>query len=117
MRMSRVLLTTLVVLLLAGCAGYSPVQVAPELTSRAADQVREGIIELNRGNNESAGERFEAALFLDPELAEAHYNLAIVRHNQGKHAEATQHLKEAAGLAPDNALIVRSEFYLKHVKR
>ena len=117
MRSSQVVLSTVVALVLSGCAGYPPVQVAPELTSRAADQVRVGIISLNRGHGESAGERFETALLLDPELAEAHYNLAIVLHGQGKHREATQHLKKAAALAPDNPLIGRSEFYLKHVRR
>jgi Tfp pilus assembly protein PilF len=105
------------VLFLAGCAGHPPVEVVPGNTSPAAAQVREGIIELNNGEYESAGERFETALLLDPKLAEAHYNLAIVLDGQGKHAQAVQHLKEAASLAPNNPAIVQSEFYLKQMQK
>lgn len=117
MRRSSSISSMALVLLFAGCAGYPPVEIAPGNTSQAAAQVREGIIELNNGQSESAGERFEAALLLDPKLAEAHYNLAIVLDGQGKHAEALQHLKEAAALAPNNPAILRSEFYLKQMRK
>lgn len=106
-----------IVLLLAGCAGIPPVEVASGNTSQAAAQVREGIIELNNGKYESAGERFETAILLDPKLAEAHYNLAIVLEDQGKEADAKRHLKEAASLAPNNPGITGSEFYLKQMKK
>ena len=111
------LATVVVSCLLLSCATYSPVQVTPGNTSQAAAQMREGIIELKNGEYESAGERFEAALLLDPKLAEAHYNLAIVLDKQGKHAEALQHLKEAATLAPSNPAIMRSELYLKQMRK
>jgi len=114
---SSSLLSVALMLLLAGCAGIPPVEVDPGNASRAAAQVREGVIELNNGQYESAGERFEAALLLDPKLAEAHYNLAIVMDEQGKEADAIRHLKEAAALAPDNPAITRSEFYLKQIKK
>ena len=106
-----------VALLLTGCAGIPPVEVASGNTSQAAAQVREGIVELNNGKYEAAGERFEAALLLDPKLAEAHYNLAIVLEEQGKDADAKRHLKEAATLAPNNHAITRSEFYLNQMKK
>jgi len=98
-----------------GCSGSPPIPVSPGNTSQAAAQVREGIIELSNGEHESAKERFETALLLDDKLAEAHYNLAIVLDKQDKHVEAGQHLKKAAELAPGNPLIVKSEFYLKHI--
>lgn len=114
MKFTRFAFIAVMSLALAGCAGYPPVQVSPGVTSQAADQVREGIIELQNGEYPAAKDRFETALVLDQKLAEAHYNLAIVLHKEGKHAEASQHLKEAASLAPNNSAIVKSEFYLKH---
>ena len=117
MRRSSSLSSMAFVLLLTGCAGHPPVEVAPGNSSQAAAQVREGIIELKNGQHESAGERFEAALLLDPKLAEAHYNLAIVLDEQGKQAEALRHLKEAAVLAPNNPAIMRSEFYRKQMRK
>ena len=117
MRRSSIVSSMALVLLLTGCAGYPHVEVAPGNSSQAAAQVREGIIELNNGQSESAGERFEAALLLDQKLAEAHYNLAIVLDGQGKHADALRHLKEAAALAPNNPAIMRSEFYRKQMRK
>ena len=116
MKLARLALPALLLVALAGCAGYPPVQIPSGVHSQAADQVREGIIELQNSEHVAAGDRFETAIILDPKLAEAHYNLAIVLDKQGKHAEAEQHLKEAAALAPNNPAIVGSEFYLKHVK-
>ena len=117
MKLLSFALSLVTVLILAGCAGIPPVEVDPGNASRAAAQVREGVVELNNGHYESAGERFEAALLLDPKLAEAHYNLAIVMDEQGKERDAMRHLKEAAALAPNNPAITRSEFYLKQIKK
>lgn len=116
MQLASVLWFGTLLLLFAGCAGYPPVQAAPGNTSQAAAQVREGIIELKNGEYESAKERFETALFLDRNLAEARYNLAIVLDQQGKHADAMQRLKDAATLAHGNPAIVQAEFYVKQVK-
>ena len=116
MKYARFALSALLAIVLAGCGGYPPVKVSAENKSQAADQIREGIIELEDGAEAAARDRFETALVLDPKLAEAHYNLAIVLDKQKKHAEAETHLKEAASLAPTNPAIVKSEFYLKHVK-
>lgn len=116
MQLASILSFTVSIVFFAGCAGYPPVQMAPGNTSQAAAQVREGIIELKNGEYESARERFETALFLDQKPAEAHYNLAIVLDEQGKPADAMQHLKDAATLAHGNPAIVQSDFYVKQVK-
>jgi Flp pilus assembly protein TadD len=99
-----------------GCGGgYTPIAVPDSVKSRAAQQVREGLIEFRDGEHSAAGDRFEAALLLEPDLAEAHYNWAVVLDRQGKHAEAAKHLKAAASLAPNNPAIINSEFYRQYL--
>src|SRR6266542_1083691 len=88
-------------ILLTACTVSPSLQVPSDDKSQAAQQVREGIIELNDGQYALARDRFETALLLEPKMAEAHYNLAVALDRLGKHAEATRHLKEAAELAPD----------------
>ena len=74
-------------------------QVPSDDKSQAAQQVREGIIELDAGQYALARDRFEMALLLEPKLAEAHYDLAIALDKLGKHAEATRHFKRGSRIS------------------
>lgn len=63
-----------------------------------------------------AGGYFEEALKADPNLAEAHFNLALVHHKKERHGKATEHFKKAAKLAPNDKRIQNSELLKGHIK-
>jgi len=52
----------------------------------------------------------------DPQLAEAHYNVALALDKTGDHAGTTTHFKRAKKLGKNNAGIQNSESLNKHVK-
>ncbi|AUN33643.1 hypothetical protein C0V82_22305 (plasmid) [Niveispirillum cyanobacteriorum] len=54
------------------------------------------------GDDEAAAGLFQATLTLDPALADANGNLAMIRQRQGHRAEATRLFQRATRLAPDN---------------
>jgi tetratricopeptide (TPR) repeat protein len=60
---------------------------------RAADAMR-------RGDLNAAGEGFEAATKVSPTFAEAHFNLGLVREEQGRFEEAIASLQKALSLKP-----------------
>src|SRR5437764_15315067 len=76
----------------------SPVraQVTPDGTDafqRAADAMR-------RGDLNAAGEGFSASTKASPAFAEAHFNLGLVREEQGRFEEAIVSLQKALSLKP-----------------
>ncbi|KAM7286678.1 hypothetical protein ISCGN_030443 [Ixodes scapularis] len=54
----------------------------------------------------SSAESYLIAIRLDPELAHAHLNLAVIRHLQGDYTGAFRHYQTAFTLDPKNQLIV-----------
>ena len=77
----------------------------------------EGIKHFNHsheGHWEEAAKHFAEAVKADASFAEAHYNLAVCLDKQGKHAEATEHFKTAAKLAPKNEKIQKSPILKQH---
>lgn len=62
-----------------------------------------GIAELARQHNVEANTALEQALHVDPQLAEAEYQLAVVAHQQGATAEELQHLERTIQLQPQHA--------------
>ncbi|XP_064476888.1 protein O-mannosyl-transferase TMTC1-like [Ornithodoros turicata] len=54
----------------------------------------------------SSAESYGLAIRLDPNLAHAHLNLAVIKHLQGDYARAFQHYQTAFMLDPKNQLII-----------
>jgi Flp pilus assembly protein TadD len=75
----------------------------------------EGIREYNRGRWEPAKKKFELAIQADPNLPEAHYNLALTLHKLELHDQAANQIRQAGELAPDNKEIVDSIIYRNHL--
>ncbi|MEE8612808.1 MAG: tetratricopeptide repeat protein, partial [Nitrospirales bacterium] len=57
---------------------------------------------------EAAKKEYEAAIKIQPSLAEAHYNLALTLEQLGNPKEARHHYLEAANLAPGHKVIWNS---------
>jgi Flp pilus assembly protein TadD len=55
-----------------------------------------------RGHYRDAREGYLRALSLDPKMADARYNLAILTHGRGADEEARHHVEELSALAPDD---------------
>ncbi|OYQ31476.1 hypothetical protein CHU95_20210 [Niveispirillum lacus] len=55
------------------------------------------------GRDDAAADLFQTVLTLDPAIADAHGNLAMIRQRQGRLIEAEILFQRAATLAPDNA--------------
>jgi len=72
-------------------------------------QVQGFLTEGNRlfreGRWEGARQQFESAVRAEPDLAEAHYNLALAMDHMGDQAGAKPHFIKAANLAPGNKVI------------
>ncbi len=84
--------------------------------NKAAEINDEGIRHFSEKHWTEAGEFFEDALKIDPNLAEAHFNLALVHHAKNRHKEAAEHFKKAAELAPNDSRIQNSEILKEHIK-
>jgi Flp pilus assembly protein TadD len=75
----------------------------------------EGVGHYKQGHWDVSEGHFRKALKADPNLAEAHYNLALTLDKMGKHEEATTEFKKAAELAPTNPAIKDSAILKKHI--
>lgn len=108
-RRRRTLWAGLVAVFVVGCAGHSHQdQVLPP--SASAESAAAGAME--QGNRlfaahqwEAAKKEYEAAIKIQPSLAEAHYNLALALGQLGSPKEARHHFLEAANLAPGHKVI------------
>jgi len=80
---------------------------APEgyANESAAARNQDGMDHLLREHWEKAAADFQRALEADPDLAAAHFNLALALDQEGKHEEAAEHFKKASQLAPDDPRI------------
>ena len=76
---------------------------------------RDGIGHFKEGHWDIAETHFRKAIEANPELAEAHYNLALSLDKLGNHGDATKHFKKALDLAPDNPKIKDSKILMAHV--
>lgn len=101
---------TLMCLVLSGCAtndvqpsqrtGSSGDRVSPV---RAAEiNTRLGVGYMERGDLQIAMEKLEAAVRQDPEHVPAHLALGILYESIDRDAQALEHLRRAARLAPDD---------------
>ncbi len=102
--------------MLAGCASKSgPLAVLPISSPSAAQHNLDGIKLYNDGNWKAAEDHFLAAVQDDPQLPEAHFNLALTEHKLGLHDQAKKHFQSAGELAPNNKEIVESSIYRNHL--
>ena len=81
----------------------------------AAAQNDEGVSHLQQGHWAVSTEHFQKAITTAPNLAEAHFNLALALDEMGKHPEATEEFKKAKELAPNNPKIAENEVLKKHL--
>ena len=101
---------------MGGCATASgPLATLPMASPLASQENLAGIQEYNGGKWEAAKRRFESAIQADPNLPEAHFNLALTLHKLDLHEQATHHFRQAGELAPDNQEIVKSTIYRNHL--
>jgi len=78
-------------------AGHpAPAQVPPA----TADKFRQASEAMRSGNLEEATSGFAAVVKQAPAFAEAHFNLGLVREEQGQHAEAIASFEKALSLKP-----------------
>ena len=82
-----------------------PLPSPPEALPSAASHNDTGLQFFAEGEIALAGNAFQAALSEDPNMAEAHYNLALTLVSQGSREEAEHHFIEAANLAPGHKVI------------
>jgi len=100
----------MVAAMLTGCAGAkaAPVKMLPSpagTSAQAASLMSEGDRLATAQDWAAARQAYQAAAAKQPELAEAHYNLAICLDRMGEKAEAKKHYVTAANLAPGNKVI------------
>jgi Tfp pilus assembly protein PilF len=59
------------------------------------------LIQLNAGDLRSAEAEFREAVRLKPDYAEAHYNLGLTLHQDGKESESGAEFEKAYAISPD----------------
>lgn len=84
----------------------SQVLPSPQTTSASAGSyMTDGARYFMVGDWLHAAQAFERAVAAQPDLAEAHYNLAVSLDQGGQAAEAKKHYVVAANLAPGNKIM------------
>ncbi len=85
----------------SGAVSVNHLQSRP--SKKTLRYMREGQRAADKGNPESAAERYRLALALNPDVAEIHCNLGVQYIHLGRHREALTELREAARLDPSSA--------------
>ena len=95
--------------------------VSSAQTPAIANDFRQASEAMRAGNLDEAGERFAAIVKQAPGFAEAHFNLGLVRSEQGKYDEAIASFSKALTLKPRlrgaNLFEGIAEFRLNHLDR
>ena len=103
----------LIVLFILGCASDKPAPLMGlEAPPNANTQVQALLTEGNRlfreGRWEEARQQYQEAVQVQPDLAEAHYNLGVAMNKMGDRVGAKPHFIKAANLAPGHKVIWNS---------
>ncbi|MBA3967454.1 MAG: tetratricopeptide repeat protein [Nitrospirales bacterium] len=99
-----------------GCLPKSiPLASLPMEQPMATDLNLTGIDQYQAGQWMEAFGSFDAALQVDPDFVEAHFNAGLALHQMDRHEEATRHFRRAGELDPRNATIVNSVLYRNHL--
>ena len=96
--------------------GKGPTPLKAMAGSKAEKHITEGIEHYDKGHLDAAKKHFTEAVQVDPQSAEAHYDVALVLDKMGDHHAAAEHFKKAQALGKDNPEIQTSEILKKHVK-
>ena len=96
-----------------GCASDKPAPVTvldppPNTMTQVQTFLTEGNRLFREGRWEAARQQYDAAVQAQPDLAEAHYNLALAMDRMGNRVEAKPHYIKAANLAPGHKIIWNS---------
>ena len=96
-----------------GCVSNKPAPLMvldppPNTLNRAQAFLTEGNRLFREGRWEGARQQFQAAVQAQPDLAEAHYNLALAMNHMGDRSGAKPHFIQAANLAPGHKVIWNS---------
>tara|TARA_B100000315_G_scaffold223372_1_gene228109 strand:+ start:651 stop:1130 length:480 start_codon:yes stop_codon:yes gene_type:complete len=83
--------------------------------NKAVEINNDGVRHFSGKHWTESAEFFEDALKINPNLAEAHFNLGLVLHKKNKHKEAADHFRKAAELAPKDKRIGDSEILKEHM--
>ena len=99
-------------MLAVSCAGHAHKEQTLQPPAGAEPAARRAMVQGNQlfadHRLEAARKEYEAAIKIQPSLAEAHYNLALTLEQLGNPKEARHHYLEAANLAPGNKVIWNS---------
>tara|TARA_B100002003_G_C13848974_1_gene416244 strand:+ start:137 stop:622 length:486 start_codon:yes stop_codon:yes gene_type:complete len=82
--------------------------------NKAAEINNDGVRHFSGKHWTESSEFFRDALKINPNLAEAHFNLGLVLHKKNKHKKASDHFRKASELAPDDPRIRDSEILKEH---
>jgi Flp pilus assembly protein TadD len=116
LRWRGVLLVMMWGVVVGGCASKAvPLAGLPLDHPKAAELNLKGIERYQDGNWVEAFELFSAALELDSDFVEAHFNAALALHQMERHEEASEHFRRAGELDPQNQAIVNSPLYRNHL--
>ncbi len=99
-----------------GCVALTgPLAVLPIVSPQASELNLSGIEAYNNGEWVLAKQRFLAAIHVDNQLPEAHYNLALTLHKLEEYDEAAEYFQKAGELAPNNDSIMKSTLYRNYL--
>jgi tetratricopeptide (TPR) repeat protein len=85
---------------LSVCVSCGSLPISAQVGPEASETFRQAADAMRRGDLSAAGEGFEAATKVSPTFAEAHFNLGLVREEQGRFEEAIASLQKALSLKP-----------------
>ncbi|MDH5427812.1 MAG: tetratricopeptide repeat protein [Nitrospirota bacterium] len=93
-----------------GCSSDKPAPLMvldppPNTVTQVQTYLTEGNRLFREGRWEGARQQFQAAVQEQPDLAEAHYNLALAMDHMGDRDAAKPHFIKAANLAPGHKVI------------
>ena len=105
LRLVMVGVWAMIVLGITGCASDKPAPLMvldppPNTVTQVQTFLTEGNRLFREGRWEGARQQFQAAVQAQPDLAEAHYNLALAMDHLGDRDGAKPHFIKAANLAP-----------------
>jgi tetratricopeptide (TPR) repeat protein len=104
-----------------GCAGVGGALKETKTLDAPPGTTQAAVVSMQEGNRlyaarqwEAAMAKYQEAIKVQPSLAEAHYNLAMVLDILEQPADAKKHYVEAANLAPGHQVIWNAPPFRKH---
>jgi Flp pilus assembly protein TadD len=126
--MARYLLAVLgLIVLVQGCGaggGGRPRDPVLDMVLKSPDAVAssaagmkndEGVSHFVQSHWDASADFFKQAIKADPNMAEAHFNLALALDQMGNHPEASEHFTKAHELGASNPKIAENEILKKHI--